>query len=61
MSTHILHFGAKLRDDVYPCKLQFYYIRMGCERVQITQVCYHDKQHDICVDILKSYNIYSQH
>ena len=59
-STHNLGFRAKIRDDVYPCKPQFYYIRMGCEGVQITQVCYHDRQHDICVDISKSYIIYSQ-
>ena len=50
MSTHVLDFRAKIRDDVYPCKPQFNYIRIGCKGVEITQVCYHDKQHDICVD-----------
>ena len=47
-STDDLGFRAKIRDNVYPCKPQFYYIIMGCEGVQITQVCYLDKQHDIC-------------
>ena len=50
MSTHDLGFRAKIRDNVYPCKPQFYYLRMGCEGVQITQVCYHDKQHDQGLD-----------
>ena len=26
----------------YPCKPQFYYIKVGCKRVYITRTCFHD-------------------
>ena len=42
MSTHNLCFGAKIRKNVYPCKLQVYYIKVGCKGVFITQTCLHD-------------------
>ena len=29
--THGLCFGAKIREKVYPCKPQFYYIKVGCK------------------------------
>ena len=29
MSTHNLCFEAKIRKNVYPCKPQFYYIKLG--------------------------------
>ena len=62
MSTHVLDFRAKIRDDVYPCKPQFYYIRIGCEGVQITQVCYHDNQgiNDVGSKSSFPYNVYLQ-
>ena len=31
MRTHNLCFRAKIRKNVYPCKPQFYYIKVGCE------------------------------
>ena len=30
MCTHILCFEAKIRKKVYPCKRQFYNIKVGC-------------------------------
>ena len=41
-STHNLCFRAKIRKNVYPCKPQFYYIKVGCKGVHITRTCYHD-------------------
>ena len=35
-NTHNLCFEEK---NVYPCKPQFYYIKVGCEGVLITLVC----------------------
>ena len=40
-STHNLCFGAKIRK-VYPCKPQFYYIKVGCKGVFVTQTCFRD-------------------
>ena len=31
MSTHNLCFRAKIRKNVYPCKPQFYYVKVGCK------------------------------
>ena len=28
--------------NVYPCKPQFYYIKVGCKGVYITRTCLHD-------------------
>ena len=42
-STHNLCFNAKLRKkNVYPCKPQFYYIKVGCKGRFVTQNCFHD-------------------
>ena len=41
-STHDLCFRAKIRKNEYPCKPQFYYIKVGCKGVFITRTCYHD-------------------
>ena len=30
------------KNNVYPCKPQFYYIKMGFKGVKIIQVCFHD-------------------
>ena len=30
------------RKNVYPCKPQFYYIKVECKEVFITRTCYHD-------------------
>ena len=32
-STHNLYLRAKIRKKVYPCKPQFYYIKVGCKGV----------------------------
>ena len=41
-STHNLRFGAKIRKNVYPCKPQFYYIKVGCKGVFITRTRFRD-------------------
>ena len=41
-STHNLCFRAKIRKNVYPCKPQFNYIKVGCKGVFITRTCYPD-------------------
>ena len=28
--------------NAYPCKPQFYYIKVGCKGVYITRTCFHD-------------------
>ena len=35
-------FWSKNKKKVYPCKPQFYYIKVGCKGVYITRTCYHD-------------------
>ena len=42
-STHNLCFGAKIRKKVYPCKPQFYYIKVGCKGVFVTRTCFRDE------------------
>ena len=42
MSTHNLCFRVKIENNVYLCKPQFYYIKVGSKRVFITRTCYHD-------------------
>ena len=42
-STHNLCFRAKIRKKkTYPCKPQFYHIKVGCKGVYITRTCYPD-------------------
>ena len=41
-STHNLCFRAKIRKSVYPCKPQFYYIKVGCKGVLFSRTCLHD-------------------
>ena len=42
-STHDLCFKANIRKkSVYPCKPQFYNIKIGCKGVYITRTCLHD-------------------
>ena len=43
MSTHNLCFRAKIRKNVYPCKPQLYYMKVGCKGVYITRTCFHDE------------------
>ena len=35
-------FWSKNKKKVYPCKPQFYYIKVGCKGVYITRTCYPD-------------------
>ena len=39
---HNLCFRAKIRKNEYPCKPQFYYIKVGCKGVYIIRTCYPD-------------------
>ena len=32
------------KNNVYPCKTQFYYIKMGFKGVKIIKVCFHDAE-----------------
>ena len=41
-STHNLCLGAKIKK-VYPCKPQFYYIKVGCKGVFVTRL-EHDEE-----------------
>ena len=38
-STQNLCVGAKIRKKVYPCKLQFFYIKVGFNGVHISRTC----------------------
>ena len=43
-STHDLCFRAKIRKNIYtPVNPIFYYIKVGCKGVYITQTCYPDE------------------
>ena len=42
MCTHNLCFRAKIRKNVYPCTPQFYYTKVRCMGVLITQTCFRD-------------------
>ena len=44
-STHNLCFGAKIRKNVYPCKPEFYYIKVGYKGVFITWTRFRDVFH----------------
>ena len=41
MGTHNLCFGSEIRK-VYPCKPQFYYMKVGFKGVYITWICFRD-------------------
>ena len=41
-STHYLCLRAKIRKNIYPCKPQFYYIKVGCKGVLVTRSCFRD-------------------
>ena len=32
----------KFENNVYPCKPQFYHIKVGCKGVYISRTCFHD-------------------
>ena len=35
-------FWSKNKKKVYPCKPQFYYIKVGCKGVFVTRSCFRD-------------------
>ena len=35
-------FWSKNKKKVYPCKPQFYYIKVGCKEVFVTRTCFRD-------------------
>ena len=41
-STDNLCFRVKKGKNVYPCKPEVYYIKVGCKGVYTTRTCYHD-------------------
>ena len=51
MSTHNQCFRAKIRENVYPGKPQFYYIKVGCKGVFVTRICFHDEV-NLCFSML---------
>ena len=42
-SIHNLCFKAKISNNEYPFKPQFYDIKVGCKEVFNTRACYHDE------------------
>ena len=34
--------NPRAKNNIYPCKPQFYYIKVGCKGVYITRTCLHD-------------------
>ena len=40
--THNLCLSRNSKNNVYPCKPQFYYIKVGFKVVKIIQACFHD-------------------
>ena len=44
LKTNIFYvLEQKYENNVYPCKLQFYYIKVGCKGVFITRTCFRDE------------------
>ena len=41
------------KNNVYPCKPQFYYIKVGFKRVKIIKVCFRNKH---CFAFLNTYH-----
>ena len=37
-----MFWSKNKKKNVYPCKPQFYYMKVGCKGVYITWACYHD-------------------
>ena len=42
---------------VYPCKPQFYYIKVGCKGVFVTQTCFRDVLIKSCNDCIFSKHV----
>ena len=39
-------FWSKNKKNVYPCKPQFYYIKVGCNGVFVTRTCFRNGVND---------------
>ena len=52
-STHDLCFRAKIKRNVYPCKPQFDYIKVGCKGVFITRTYYDVSSPFVCAGNLE--------
>ena len=50
-STHNQCFEAKKKKKVYPCKPQFYYIKVGCKGVFVTQTCFRDEWGEVSLPL----------
>ena len=42
-----MFWSKNKKKNVYPCKPQFYYIKVGCKGVFVTQTCFHDVMDDV--------------
>ena len=42
--TQSMFLSRNKKNNVYPCKPQFYYIKVGFKGVKIIQVCFHDEK-----------------
>ena len=47
------------KNNVYPCKPQFYYIKVGFKGVKIIQACFHDET-KITTKIIEKKNTFKQ-
>ena len=52
-----LCFEAKIRKNVYPCKPQFYYIKVGCKGVFVAWTCFRDDMYVLSRKIEKNITI----
>ena len=43
-----MFWSKNKKKYVYPCKPQFYYIKVGCKGVYITWTCFHDEMYKKC-------------
>ena len=55
-STNNLCFGSNIRKNVYPCKPQFYYIKVGCKGVFITRTCFRGENQGGCMSCMSNIN-----
>ena len=45
---HFMFLSRNKKNNVYPCKPQFYYIKVGFKGVKIIKACFHDSKLGIC-------------
>ena len=54
-------FWSKNKKKVYPCKPQFYYIKVGCKGVLVTRTCFRDvPRYKGVIPNLLTYGLYFQ-